>query len=187
MDTLLSVCVGIGLAAACGFRVFLPLLGLGLAARGGYLAVSPAFGWVSSDGALLALAVATVLEIGAYYIPWLDHLLDTTASPLAIAAGVIASASVLTDVDPWLRWTLAAIAGGGTAGAVQAATVGTRKLSLFTTAGIANPLVSTLELGGSILMTLLAIVVPVLAFAVVLLLAAGTVAILRAVRARRRT
>ena len=187
MDTLLSVCIGIGLSAACGFRVFLPLLGLGLAARGGHVDLAPAFAWISGDGALVAFAVATVLEIGAYYVPWLDHLLDAAASPLAVAAGVIASASVLTDVDPWLRWTLAAIAGGGTAGAVQAATVGTRKLSLFTTAGIANPLVSTLELGGSMLLTLLAIVVPILAFLVVLLLAGGAWAVLRAARARRRT
>lgn len=186
MDTLLSVCIGIGLSAACGFRVFLPLLGLGLAARGGYLDLTPGFAWVAGDGALIALAVATVLEIGAYYIPWLDHLLDTAASPLAVAAGVIASASVLTEVDPWVRWTLAAIAGGGTAGAVQALTVGTRKLSLFTTAGIANPLVSTLELGGSMLMTLLAIVVPILALFVVLVLAGGAWGVLRAVRARSR-
>ena len=186
MDTLLSVCVGIGLSAACGFRVFLPLLGLGLAARGGYLEIAPTFGWVASDAALLALAVATILEIGAYYIPWLDHLLDAAASPMAVAAGVIASASVLTDVDPWLRWTLAAIAGGGTAGAVQALTVGTRKLSLFTTAGIANPLVSTLELGGSLLMTLLAVLVPLLALFVIGIFAGIFLLLFRARRARSR-
>lgn len=185
MDTLLSVCVGIGLSAACGFRVFLPLLGLGLAARGGYLEITPTLAWVAGDAALIALAVATVLEIGAYYVPWLDHLLDAAASPMAVAAGVIASASVLTEVDPWLRWTLAAIAGGGAAGTVQALTVGTRKLSLFTTAGIANPLVSTIELGGSMLMTLLAIVVPLIAVFVLVIFAGAAFAVLRAVRARR--
>jgi hypothetical protein len=105
----------------------------------------------------------TCLEIAGYYIPWLDHLLDTIATPAAIVAGTVVTASAVTDMSPFLKWTLAVIAGGGTAGLVQGATVLTRGASTVTTGGLANPLVATLELGGAALTSVLAIVVPALA------------------------
>ena len=116
---------------------------------------------------LIVLGVATVVEIGAYYIPWLDHALDVIATPAAVVAGMAMTASVVTGLDPMTKWTLALIAGGGIAATVQALTVGTRKVSLLTTGGLANPVVSTLELAGAVLLTLLAIALPLLAFAVV--------------------
>ena len=171
MDSLLSVCLGLGLAAACGFRIFVPLLVMNLAVRAGWLELGASFSWIASDPALIAFAVATALEVGAYYVPWLDNLLDTVASPAAVVAGVIVTASVVTGMDPWLRWTLAVIAGGGVAGTVQSLTVGTRQVSALTTAGLGNPLVSTAEMGGSLALGLLAVLVPALAgLAVVALL-----------------
>ena len=146
-DAFLSVCLGLGLAAACGFRVFIPLLVMSVASTTGYLELSGGFAWIASIPALTTFAVATVLEIGAYYIPWLDNLLDSVASPAAVVAGVIVSATVITGMDPYLKWTLAVIAGGGIAGAVQVATTGTRGASTVLTAGIGNPLVSTVEAG----------------------------------------
>jgi hypothetical protein len=116
---------------------------------------------------LIALGVATVVEIGAYYIPWLDHVLDVIATPAAVIAGMVMTASVVTGLDPMLKWTLALIAGGGIAGTVQALTVGTRKLSLLTTGGLANPVVATGELFGSVVLTVLAIALPLAAFAVI--------------------
>ncbi|MDH3745896.1 MAG: DUF4126 domain-containing protein [Acidobacteriota bacterium] len=163
MDTLVSVCLGFGLSAACGFRVFVPMLFISLAANSDVLTLGPRFGWIASTPALIALAVATLLEIGAYYIPWLDHLLDTVASPAAVVAGIVASASVITGMDPYLKWTLAVIAGGGIAGSVQALTTGVRGASTLTTAGFGNPIVSTLEAGGSIFYSILAIVAPLVA------------------------
>jgi hypothetical protein len=77
METILGLIIGIGLSAACGFRVFVPLLGLSLAALTGHLDLSPGFEWIGSWVAFLAFATATVLEIGAYSIPWFDHLMDT--------------------------------------------------------------------------------------------------------------
>ena len=168
MTTLLSVILGIGLSAACGFRVFVPFLVVGIAARTGHLTLGASFGWMSTTPALIALGVAAALEVGAYYIPWLDHVLDTLATPAAIVAGMVMTASVVTGLDPLLKWTLALIAGGGIAGTIQALTVGTRKLSLVTTGGLANPIVSTFELGGSVLLTLLAIALPFAAFAVII-------------------
>ncbi|MEW6268276.1 MAG: DUF4126 domain-containing protein [Thermodesulfobacteriota bacterium] len=97
---LVSVALGIGLAAACGLRVFLPLLVVGVAARHGYLTLGEGFGWLASDAALVALGTATVIEVVAYHVPFLDHLLDVLATPSAVVAGTVATASVLTDVPP---------------------------------------------------------------------------------------
>jgi hypothetical protein len=167
MGTLLSVLLGIGLSAACGFRIFVPFLVVGIAARTGHVTLGPAFAWMSSTPGLIAFGVATLLEVGAYYVPWLDHVLDVLATPASVVAGMVMTASVVTGLDPMLKWTLALIAGGGIAGTVQALTVGTRKLSLVTTGGLANPVVSTLELAGSLFLTVLAIALPFLAFAVI--------------------
>jgi len=168
-ETLLSVALGLGLAAACGFRVFVPFLVLGTAVRVGYLDVSPGFAWVASDPALIAFAVATVLEIGAYYVPWLDNLLDTIATPTAIVAGILATASVVTDTTPLVRWSLAVLAGGAAASAVQVVTVAGRQLSSLATLGLGNALVATGEAIGAFAMAVLAILVPL--FAVLLVIA----------------
>ena len=181
MESVLSVCLGLGLSAACGFRIFVPLLVMNVAARAGYLTLSDSFEWIGSTPALIAFAVATALEIGAYYLPWLDNILDSVASPAAVVAGVLVSASVITGLDPFLKWTLAVIAGGGLAGAIQALTVGTRQVSALTTAGFGNPLVSTLEMGGSLLLSLLSVLLPWLAAFFVLLF----VVVLLRRRARR--
>ena len=168
MDTVLSVCLGLGLAAACGFRVFVPLLVISAASFSGQLDLAGSFEWLGSIPALVTFGVATALEIAAYYFPVVDNFLDTVASPAAVVAGVVASASVITGMDPYLKWTLAVIAGGGLAGAVQVVTTGTRGASLLTTAGLGNPVVSTAETGGSIFTAILSLIAPVLAMAVIL-------------------
>src|SRR6266480_1903126 len=109
METFLSVCLGIGLSAACCFRIFVPLLVMSIAALSGHLSLAHGFEWIGSYPALIAFSVATCLEIAGYYIPWLDHLLDTIATPAAIVAGTIVTASIVTDVSPFLKWTLAII------------------------------------------------------------------------------
>lgn len=161
-ETLLSVCLGIGLAAACGFRVFVPLLIMSIASMSGHLSLTPAFQWIGSYPALITFSVATVVEIAGYYIPWVDHLLDTIATPAAIIAGTVVTASVVTGMSPYLKWTLAVIAGGGAAGLVQSTTVVTRAASTATTGGLANPLFATIELGGAVATAIAALVVPVL-------------------------
>lgn len=170
METLLTVLAGLGLAAAAGFRVFLPLLVVNLAARGGWLELSGGFSWLESDAALVVFAVATVLEILAYYVPWIDNALDMIATPAALVAGVVLTASVVTDVDPAVRWLLAILVGGGAATIFQGLTTGTRSVSLVTTAGLGNPLVSTAEAALSLTLALLAVAAPVIAFGAVLLL-----------------
>lgn len=178
MSELVSVAVGLGLAAACGFRVFVPLLVLGLAARAGHLALVPRFEWLADDATLVAFGVATGIEVLAYFVPWLDNVLDTVASPAAVVAGIVAAASIATGMDPFLRWTLAVIAGGGLAAAVQATTVGGRFLSTLATGGVANPVVATAELAGAAVTAVLAVLAPLAALALV--------AVLLVVVARRR-
>ncbi len=167
MGTLCGIAVGIGLSAACGFRVFVPLLVMNLASLSGLLQLSPGFAWMGSYYATVAFATATIVEVLGYYIPWLDHVLDIFATPAAIIAGTIATASMVTHMSPFLKWTLALIAGGGIAGLVQGTTVALRAISSASTTGIGNPLVSTLELAGSILTALLAILVPILCLALI--------------------
>ncbi|QDU27523.1 hypothetical protein ETAA8_26110 [Anatilimnocola aggregata] len=163
MEFALSICLGIGLAAACGFRVFVPMLGLSLAAQADQLQLGAGFEWLDSPVALACFAVATVLEIGAFYIPWLDNLLDTIATPAAVVAGTILTASVVTDMSPLMRWTVAIIAGGGAAGMVQTGTVLLRGTSTATTGGTGNFIISTFELISALVATILAIMLPILA------------------------
>ncbi len=164
---ILSLFIGLGLAAACGFRVFVPLLIMSLASRAevGHLVLNSHFAWIGSTPALIAFSVATLLEIAGYYIPWVDNLLDTVATPTAIVAGIVVTASAMTtDVSPFLRWTLAVLAGGGTTAVFQGITATARHISSFTTGGLGNPVLATAEAGGSALLAVLAITLPVVAF-----------------------
>jgi hypothetical protein len=185
-ESLLSIAAGLALAAATGFRVFVPLLVVSVAARSGWLDLSPAFAWVATTPALTALSTATVLEVAAYYVPFLDNLLDAISTPAAVVAGMIASASVLVDVPPWLRYTIAIAGAGSTAGVVAASTTMLRLKSSALTAGLGNPVLATLELFGAFAVALVAVLAPFLAVVAVLALVAFTVRRL-ARRSRRRT
>ena len=162
METLFGIIVGVGLAASCGFRVFVPMLVMSIAVNAGQLELAPGWSWIGSWPAVISFGVATVAEICGFYIPWMDNLLDTIASPAAIVAGTIATAACVSDMSPFLQWSTAIIAGGGIAGAVQAATVVARGASTVTTGGIANFMVATLELAASLALSVLSVVVPIL-------------------------
>jgi len=167
MASLFAIPMGIGLSAACGFRVFVPLLVMSIASHSGHLALSPGFAWIGTWPALVAFSVATVAEIAGYYIPWVDHLLDVIAGPAAVAAGVIAMASSVAGVNPFLRWSLAIIAGGGTAATFQSLTSLARVASTATTAGLGNPVVSTIEAACATAFSVLAIAIPLVGLAAV--------------------
>ena len=170
MHGIMAFFLGIGLAATCGFRVFVPLLGLSIANHVGHLPLSHGFEWIGSWPALIAFGIATIFEVGAYFIPWLDHLLDTIATPAAVVAGTVITASVLGELSPYLRWPLGIIAGGGVAGAVQGSSVLVRGTSTATTGGLGNPLVSAGELAASIIGTIISIVLPIVAIVLVCLI-----------------
>lgn len=163
MEIILSLLVGLGLSAACGFRIFVPLLVAAIAVRAGYLSPGEGFQWMGTNVALISLGVATILEIGAYYIPCVDNFLDLLGVPAAMVAGAILTASFVTAVDPWLQWSLAAVAGGGTAAVVHAGMATARGLVTTTTAGLGNSVVSTGEAVVATGTSILAIVAPVAA------------------------
>jgi uncharacterized protein DUF4126 len=173
MEFILSLCLGIGLSAACGFRVFVPMLGMSVASMAGHLELSSGFEWIGTPPAFICFLAATSLEIVAYYVPWLDNLLDTIATPAAVVAGTITLAATIaptpmaSEMSPLLRWSLAFIAGGSIAGIIQLSTVTLRGTSTLTTAGLGNFIVSTLELFLSVATTILAIALPIVCLLVV--------------------
>lgn len=170
MDQMLGICIGIGLSAASGFRLFVPFLVLGLAQRMEIVSLGDSFQWMGSTTALIAFSAALLLEVAAYYIPWLDNLLDTIATPAAVAAGTLITFSLAPGFSPFVKWSLALIAGGGVAGTVQTGSVAARGTSAATTGGVGNPVISTVELAGSVALSLLSLAIPVVAVVLVLIL-----------------
>jgi len=170
MENLLSVCLGIGLSAACGFRVFIPLLAMSIASLSGHLALSEGFRWIGTYPALTAFTTASVLEIAAYYIPLVDNLMDSIAGPAAVAAGILVAASSFIHMDPMLKWTLAIIAGGGTAAIFHGSTALLRGASTALTGGTGNHAVATAELGSASGLSVLAIAMPLVSILVILAL-----------------
>lgn len=178
-DLALAVAMGVGLAAAVGFRVFLPMLVLSIGAYSGHLTLASGLAWLGTPAALVMLSVAAALEILAYYIPGVDNVLDVIAAPAALIAGTVVSAAVMTDLPPMVRWTAAVIAGGGTAGVIQGLTSLLRAKSTTMTAGLGNHVIATGELAGALIVSLLALAAPLAALALVALFCWLAVRVLR--------
>ena len=176
MEVVPPVLIGIALSATCGFRVFVPLLAVNIGFRAlnadeaSPFKLDDRFEWLGGDIALVIFLVASIIEIGGYYIPWIDNLLDTIASPAAIVAGTLITTSFIDIESWWLQWLLGLIAGGGAAGAVQAATVVTRASSTITTGGLGNPIVASVETSGAFLGSALSILAAPFAIGVFVLL-----------------
>jgi len=169
-ETIISIFLGIGLSASVGFRVFVPLFALSLASYFDVWELNESWQWIGSTTALITLGVATLVEIFAYFIPYIDNLLDTISVPLAALAGTAIMLSTVADLSPVITWSLAIIAGGGTAAAIAGTSSTTRLASTATTGGLANPVVSSLETGTSIIMSVVSIFIPVLAIIFVIII-----------------
>ena len=166
----ISAFIGIGLAAATGFRVFLPMFAVSLASYMGWIPMNENFHWLSGLPTLITTGIAMIVEIMAYYIPYVDHLLDTLSIPLATVAGSIMFASQFADIGTFPQWALALIAGGGTAAAISSGFAGTRAASTATTGGLGNSVVATTETAGAGIMSVLAMAAPIIAFIVTIIL-----------------
>jgi Domain of unknown function (DUF4126) len=178
-DLSLSIVLGIALAAATGFRVFLPMLIVSAAAYTGHLQLDNSFAWLGAPSALTMLSVAAVVEVIAYYIPVVDNLLDALATPAAFIAGTIVSAAVMIDAPPMVKWTAAVIAGGGVAGLTQGVTGILRAHSTVLTGGLGNSVIATAELGGAVLISFLALAAPAAAIALVIVFLLVAIRLLR--------
>ena len=167
MGSIAAIFLGLGLAAACGFRAFLPPLIIGIFSREDLITLSDSWQWFSSNWAIALFATAALFEICAYFLPWLDNLLDIIATPSAITAGTILTCASLDGINPSLQWILALMTGVGLTGSVQLSSVLIRGLSTATTGGIGNPIVNFIEILMSIILTILAILIPILAIALI--------------------
>lgn len=182
MEVILSLLIGVSLSATSGFRVFVPLFFLSIASLAGWIELSPAFDWVGSYTALTALAIAMVLETGAYFFPFIDNLLGTISAPFSLIAGTLITASLMIDLPPMLTWTLAVVAGGGAALGGSTLSNVMHGGSTATTGGTANILLSLTETIFSVIISVLAVLVPVLAFLILVLFVFIMVKIFRRIR-----
>ena len=175
METILGLCIGVGLSAACGFRVFVPLLVMSIATLMGWYEPAKGFEWLAIPAVCAALGFATICEIAAYYVPWVDNLLDTIATPAAVVAGTLSTMAVISgEMSQFATWAAAIIVGGGTAGVVQMSTVAARGVSTATTGGLGNFVIATGEWIGAIVLSVLAMIMPVfIAVAVLVLIVIG--------------
>lgn len=188
LEIAVGICLGISLAAACGFRVFVPMLGISIAHKLDLISLSEGFSWIGTWPALAAFSIATVMEVAAYYIPWVDNLLDMVTVPSAFVAGVIASAAAMSDteISPLLMWGVALVGGGGSASVVGGTTTVVRGTSSAVTGGLGNSVVSTGELIASAVVSVFAFFLPILtALVMVLFVISGAYYVLRYMKRRR--
>ena len=184
-ETIISIFLGIGLAASVGFRVFMPLFALSLAAYFGKWDLNESWQWIGSLAAVITLGVAMLIETFAYFIPWVDNVLDSFVVPLAAIAGTAVMVSTIANLDPVVTWSLAIIAGGGTATAIKGASATSRLASTASTGGLANPIVSTVETGTAMVVTTASIFAPIFAGILVVIILAFVFWIYRKVRPRK--
>src|SRR5262249_35292134 len=102
-DLALSIVLGVGLAAATGFRVFVPMLIVSAAANTGHLSLDGNFAWLGTPAALIMLCAAALAEVVAYYVPGVDNLLDALATPSAFVAGTVLSSAPRSHPPPPTR------------------------------------------------------------------------------------
>lgn len=171
MEFLMAALIGVGLSAAAGFRVFTPLFIASLASYLDWVNLSSTFDWMGTLPAIIAFGVATLIEVGAYYLPVIDNFLSILAAPAAAIAGILLTASFITDSNPLLTWAVAIIAGGGAATLTNAASGTARVASTATTAGIANPALSVVEDVTAVSVSLLSLFIPILGIVLVIVVA----------------
>lgn len=185
VEIVISVFLGIGLAAAVGFRVFLPLLILSVAGYYDYIPLNESWQWIGSMTSIIVLGIATLIELFGYYIPWVDNLLDMISIPLAAIAGTVVIVATVSELNPAVTWALAIIAGGGTATVIKGNTSALRLTSTASTGGLANPLVTTLETGSSILVSIASIFVPIVGFILVIIIFFGILKFYKKLREKK--
>ena len=186
LQILIQVMLGIALSAVCGYRIFVPFLAMGIAGMAGYIQFADGFAWISSWPALLVFGVATILEIAAYFIPHIDNILNAIALPAGAVAGIIVAASVISDMDPMLKWTLAIIAGGGAATVTGLLSNGVHQLSTAVSAGFANPVVSGAESVGTVAASVISIAMPIVGVALFVMVVVVSIVFIKRIRKKRK-
>jgi hypothetical protein len=177
-----DVLSGITLAAPAGVNAYIPLLAVAVAERLGWLHLNAPYDVLGSWWVIAVIAVLLAVEVVADKIPAVDHVNDVIQTVVRPAAGglLAVSASGEGTVSP----VLLLVAGVLIAGGVHAVKASARPVVNVSTAGTGAPVVSTLEDIGAAIMTVLALLVPVLA--AVLIIAIVVLAIVLIRRWKRR-
>ncbi|MFC4455499.1 DUF4126 domain-containing protein [Deinococcus sonorensis] len=169
MDLLTNALSGLGLSGAAGLNAYIPLLLVGLLDRLGLLHLAGPFAWLSSPWVLLGIVVLGLLDFVGDKIPGVDHVLHLAGGVVNVAAGGVLFASqhgAATGLNPTLALVLGLLVSGG----VHATRTVLRPAATTLTAGVGNPVVSSIEDGLSLLLSVLAVLFPLLAVVVLALL-----------------
>ncbi|MFI2742892.1 DUF4126 domain-containing protein [Zhouia sp. PK063] len=183
---ILSVFLGMGLATATGFRVFLPLFVMSLGAYLGVISLNEQWIWLATFPALITFSTAMIIEVLAYYIPIVDNFLDSISLPLTVVVGTLVTVATFHGMNPVFIYAFGIIGGGGMAAAVKGTSAITRLVTTATTGGLANSLVSTLETLVSAVLAFVAIYIPLIAAFLVILVLFMVFLFYRKVRPRRK-
>lgn len=170
MDSLLALATGLGLSTAAGLNAYLPLLTIGVLSRLGLISLADPFSLLSHPLVLLIIAALAVLDFAGDKIPAVDsalHAAGLVIAPIAGAILALAANSHVAQIHPIVVAVAGIIAALGT----HAARGTVRPVVTAATAGTANPVISLVEDGTSLVISVLAIFLPVLAIVVVLVLA----------------
>lgn len=138
MEVIFSIMLGVGLASACGFKVFVPFLVISIANLSGNLELAHSFEWIGSYPALIVFGVATLLEIISYCFPVIGTALDVVSTPITAVSGIVIVASCIQGMSPMFTWVLAAILGGTVAGGTKVINTGVRGATTAITGGLGN-------------------------------------------------
>lgn len=168
MELFVQILIGLALATACGFRVFVPLWVISLLSLTGYLDLANGFSWLETWPAFIVFTVALLFEIAIYYLPFLDNFIDIVATPVAMVAGVVAMSSFIDGVDPLIKYTLLLIASSSLSFMVKSFMSGVRAFSSTFTSGIGNGFISTVEGIASVFFSVGVILLPLLAVFIII-------------------
>jgi hypothetical protein len=167
---LVAIAAGVVLAASAGLRAFVPLFAVGVASRTFGWDVATEMQWLASNTALTCFGIASALEIAADKIPVVDHALDAVHTIIGPIAGALAGLSVWLHFPPGIATVLALAVGAPIAGGVHFLAATTRVKSTVVSGGTLNPVASTVEDGLTVGAIVIAIVAPLLALALTIVL-----------------
>lgn len=187
---------GLGLASAAGLNAYIPLLSMGLLGRYTDLVNLPAgWAWLQNGWVIGIVAALLVIEIVADKIPALDSINDTvqtfvrpTAGGIVFGSGTAAQTAAVADPAEFARtgqWVPVAI-GVVTALVVHLTKTTIRPAANVATAGVAAPVLSTIEDVTSVGLTFIAILIPAMVLIVLVALIWAAVSLLRRRRRRNR-
>ena len=162
MDALTGILSAFGLATSAGLNAYIPLLVIALVARyTDLIELNEPWDTLTSGWIIGLLFVLVLVEFFADKFPAVNHINDIVQTFVRPTAGAIvfaASADVITDIHPVLALACGVLLAGGVH-AVKSLAV--RPAVTATTGGVANTPVSLLEDFISTVLSILAIVIPV--------------------------